>query len=187
MKEIMGILLAAGKSTRFGSNKLLHQLGNGNCIAQQAAKTLIKNIPNSIAIMNNNETELSRLFSAYGFTCIVNNQYQSGMGSSIACAIKNTNNAQACVIALADMPFIKSSTIKSIIKKMGKEKCIIAPSYKGKRGHPVLFSQHFFAELSKLNNDVGAKELIRKNQSCLTLIEVNDSGIIKDIDILDDI
>jgi len=187
MTEIIGVLLAAGQSSRFGSNKLLHKLDNGNYIAQQSAKTLNEVFSNSIAIVNKNETKLSRIFSNCGLTSVVNEQYKFGISSSIACAMKNINNAQACVIALADMPFIKVETLKKIVGKMKNEKCIIAPCHKGKRGHPVLFSRHFFAELSQLNNDVGAKELIKNSEKHLTLIEVNDVGVIKDIDKLTDI
>ena len=192
MTNITGILLAAGQSTRFGSNKLLHLLDNGKTIAQQAAETIIQTCPNSIAVINNNATpQLVEILSSSGLNIIKKHQAEEGqnmgMGGSIACGVKALSNSEACLIALADMPFIKPATIKVILQRVQNSKCIIAPQYKDQRGHPVLFSKHFFSELAQLNSEVGAREVIKNNQEYLILVDVDDTGITRDIDSKDDL
>ncbi|RDH85708.1 MAG: nucleotidyltransferase family protein [endosymbiont of Galathealinum brachiosum] len=187
MSKITGILLAAGQSTRFGTNKLIHVLDNGKTIALQAAETLLQACPHSIAVISPDSTRLLKLFTNNHYTVITNTRSHNGMGSSIACAINEIKKTDACLIALADMPFIKVETINSISQQLNNNKCIIAPTYKGKRGHPVLFSKHFFPELAELCNDKGARDIIKNNKKYLKLIDVNDAGIIKDIDTISDI
>ena len=188
MTNITGLLLAAGKSTRFGSNKLLHLLDNGKTIVQQAAETIIQACPDSIAVINNNTTpQLVEILSSSGLTIIKNHQAENGMGSSIACAVKALSKPDACLIALADMPFIKPATIKIMLQRVQYTKYIIAPQYKEQRGHPVLFSKHFFSELTRLNSELGAREVIKNNREYLILVDVDDTGIIRDVDSKDDL
>ena len=80
------------------------------------------------------------------------------------------------------MPFIKSATIKIMLQQIQNTKCIIAPKYKNQRGHPVLFSKHFFSELAQLNSETGARDVIKNNRKYLILIDVEDKGITRDID-----
>ncbi|MCK5361307.1 MAG: nucleotidyltransferase family protein, partial [Gammaproteobacteria bacterium] len=188
MTNITGILLAAGQSTRFGSDKLLHPLGNGKTIAQQAAETIIQACPDSIAVINNNTaSQLVEVLIDDGFNVIENHYAEDGMGSSIACGVKALSNSDACLIVLADMPFIKQETIESMLQLFKNTKCIISPKCKDQRGHPVLFSKHFFSELTQLNGEKGARDIIENNREYLMLIDVDDTGIIKDIDIKSDL
>ena len=187
MTNITGLLLAAGQSTRFGSDKLLHILDNGKSIAQQAAEKIIHACPDSLAIINKNSPELKKILTNSGLNIIENNHSKDGMGSSIACGVKTLNHADACLIALADMPFIEPETIKTLLKKLTNTPCIIAPSYKNQRGHPVLFSRHFFSELIQLDGDMGARDIIKNNQAHLMLVDTDDAGVIWDIDTKDDL
>ena len=188
MTNITGILLAAGQSARFGSDKLLYPLGNGKTIAQQAAETIIQACPDSIAVINNNTaSQLVEILTDDGFNVIENHHAEDGMGSSIACGVKALSNSEACLIALADMPFIKPATIKTVLQLFKNTKCIISPKHKDRRGHPVLFSKHFFFELTQLNGEKGARDVIENNREYLILVDVDDAGIVRDIDIKDDL
>lgn len=186
MKNYVGVLLAAGSSTRFKTNKLLHILPNGKTILEQSAQTLIKLCPDSIAIVNDNSA-INDTLSDLGFRVFVNQFAEKGLGSSIACAVSHSANANGWLLCLADMPFIKPHTFNLVLKNIANNKMIIAPTYKQQRGHPVYVSHHFYHELIHLDQDYGARYIIKNNRDDLILIDVDDSGILKDIDKPDDL
>ena len=185
-KNIAGILLAAGHSVRFGSDKLLHPLNKGNAMVEQSAQRLLQACPNSLAVIQNKTSGPGTLLAATGLSLIENHQPQLGMGSSIACGVSATADADAWLICLADMPFIQVETYETILQNLQDTKAIFAPTYQGQRGHPVLFSKHFIDDLSSLNSDTGARNIISCNKDHLRLIELNDPGILQDIDKMSD-
>lgn len=186
-KEIVGILLAAGRSTRFGSDKLLHPLDSGRTVGEQSALNLVQACPISIAVVAGSNSPLAQALGSTGLKIIDNTHNNQGMGSSIACGVRATVDADAWLIALADMPFIQSETIENIMKGMLRNECITAPEYRKQRGHPVAFSKHFRAELLALSGDAGAKRIISENAERLALIKVDDPGVLHDVDMRDDI
>ena len=185
--NIVGILLAAGQSTRFGENKLLHPLTDGKTIVEHSVNNLLSACSNSIVVINNNTDPLKKILSETTIKFIENTNAEKGMGSSIARGVLATADADGWLIVLADMPFVQSKTIHLIMQNIKQSKCIIAPSFKQQRGHPVYFSKHFFKELVQLNEDFGARQIIKKYQDKITLIEIDDIGIFRDIDVLDDL
>jgi molybdenum cofactor cytidylyltransferase len=112
---------------------------------------------------------------------------QYGIGHSIACGISETKNAHGWVIALADMPFIKTSTIKSVVKALQGGALIAAPKCGGKRGHPVGFSQELYNELIQLKGDTGGKGLLSRYGSDVVEVRCQDAGIFIDIDTPEDL
>jgi molybdenum cofactor cytidylyltransferase len=179
----VGILLAAGQSTRFGTNKLLHPLADGTPMAVAAARTLQAAVERSIAVVADTESELARLLAQQGLQVIANPCAEDGMGTSIACGVAASPDASGWVIALADMPFIPASIVQSLVVGLARGADIIAPCYQGRRGHPVGFASRHAAALRQLHADSGAHGVIAANSQTLELIETGDAGVIVDIDI----
>jgi molybdenum cofactor cytidylyltransferase len=122
-----------------------------------------------------------------GLKVVVNEQAQQGMGSSIACGVRTTQDATGWLITLADMPYIKIETIKKIANRLKDGADLVAPFFEQQRGHPVGFSQRYKTELLALNDDVGARNILEKHRHQLELIQTHDTGIVKDIDYTRDI
>jgi len=186
--NITGILLAAGASTRFGSNKLLHRLPpDGQTILEKAAQNLAS-VSNHLHIICDPHNQI---FTPYlnnlGYEYIDNPRTELGMGTSIACGVKATAHADAWLITLGDMPFIRPQTIKRISLALAAGNKIVAPFYQGQRGHPVGFSRDYYAQLCSLNLDSGAGNIIKDNPNDVFSIEVDDPGICQDVDQLSDI
>jgi molybdenum cofactor cytidylyltransferase len=104
------------------------------------------------------------------------------MGASIACGITASSSAQAWVIALADMPFIQMTTLQQLVALLRQGEIIVAPQYRGKRGHPVGFNYRWYTELSQLQGEPGARSLLQRHADQITLFPCDDAGIHQDID-----
>jgi len=187
----VGILLAAGKSTRFGSNKLLHPVIENTPMILLSAKKLVSVLPNSIIVINRSLSFLTPQLEQMGLRVVINEQAEQGMGSSIACGVQasesTTESHSGWLIMLADMPYIETETIKLLADKLKQGANLVAPVLKQQRGHPVGFSSYFKNELLALNKDMGARQILKNHQSELELVPVNDDGVILDIDQLRDI
>lgn len=185
--QLTAILLAAGQSRRFGSPKLLHPLGNGTALGIFAAQKLSEVFENVLVVINANSPDLAKLYQALGVQVIVNQQAEQGLGTSLAQGITHSSTSQGWLIALADMPFISVLTIRAVADALSNGALIAAPTYQGKRGHPVGFSACFKQELMALNQDLGASVLLKHYAEQIHLIPTHDAGILQDIDTPDDL
>lgn len=183
---ITGLLLAAGASTRFASNKLVHPLSDGTPIAVAAARNLRQVISCPFAIVRPADFALTGLLRAEGLEIVVCDRAMEGMGHSLACGVAAAPNADGWLIALADMPFVSPQTILNVAHHLQAGAAIAAPSLNGMRGHPVGFDRRFYADLRTLEGDSGARHLLSRHADKTTLIECHDPGIHRDIDTLAD-
>ena len=181
--NVVAILLAAGSAKRFGSDKLLHALPHEVPIAIQAARHLgavfEKNV---LVVVRPESTALSDLFRSEGCKVVVCGNAAEGMGASLACGVRAAADAEGFVVALADMPFIRSSTIAAVRDALAAGAPLAAPYFRARRGHPVGIAGSFRAELEALQGDEGARRLLDAHAGKLVKIPVGDPGVIRDID-----
>jgi molybdenum cofactor cytidylyltransferase len=180
--RIVGILLAAGSASRFGSDKLLHPLRHGVPIAAQAARHLKNAGVRIVAAVRPNASELSALLQAEGCEVVVCEHADEGMGAGLACAVRAAGHADGYLIALADMPFIHPDTIRRVVGRLAAGAAIVAPAWRGERGHPVGFSASFRDRLERLTGDAGARDLLVAERAALELIDCDDPGVVRDVD-----
>lgn len=183
----MGIILAAGASSRFGGNKLLYPLRNGVPIALLSARPLCQIMQKVIAIIPPHQNKLEQLFINEDIEPVIFSDAEKGMGASLSYAVRNIKNADGWIICLADMPYIKQETISIVSKNLADRASIVYPTYNGRKGHPVGIGGHYYNELSMLDDDSGAQEILAKHKNHVMEIPCNDPGILHDIDTLDDI
>lgn len=182
----VGVLLAAGQSSRFGTNKLLHPLIDNTPMLLLSAEKLATVLPDSVVVINRELADLSSQLEQLGLHVVVNEQAEQGMGSSIACAIRASESinpdAGGWLILLADMPYIETRTIQQLLRQLEQGAAMVAPVYRQQRGHPVGFNQRYKNELLALNRDTGARDILKKYKRHLRLLPVEDDGILIDID-----
>ena len=187
MSEVVGILLAAGSSRRFGSDKLLHSLPDGTPIGTAAARALIKALPVSFAVVRPGDQPLIETFSDVGLQVIENPLADQGMGTSLAAGVRASIGAGGWLIALADMPWVRPATMSALVDRLYKGASIVAPVYGGRRGHPVGFSSDWGDDLKVLPGDEGARGVIAGNADRIELLSTGDAGVLEDVDIPADI
>jgi molybdenum cofactor cytidylyltransferase len=189
MPSIVGILLAAGEGSRFGGDKLLAPMpadsgaeSSGVPLGAVAGSRLVDALPDAIAVVRPRDARLSACLSAVGLRVVRCANADEGMGASLACGVSAARDADGWVIALADMPWIASATIRAIAAALARGADIAAPSYRGERGHPVGFARRHYDTLAALTGDTGARSLIERSLSRITWIDVDDAGVLRDVD-----
>jgi molybdenum cofactor cytidylyltransferase len=171
-RPIVGILLAAGSASRFGGEKLLARLPDGTPIGVAALRHLAAAVDTVVAVVRSRDELLAAALA-------------EGMGASLAWGVCAAPVAAAWVIALADMPWVEPVTMAGVVDALHGGATVAAPSYRGRRGHPVGFAARCYGELSALSGDEGAKAVVDRYQ--VTLIDTDDAGVLRDVDTRQDL
>jgi len=185
--DVVGILLSAGHSRRFGAkNKLIQKLPDSRMLALSSAQNLLTALPQSIAVVRPQHMELQSTLTAAGMQLVLCGEHEQEMGDSLVSGIRHAirlyPESRGFVIALGDMPCIQPQTIREIASRIDAGRSIVVPTYQGKRGHPVGFAAKFTADLLVLNGDQGARVLFERYPAEVERFECNDPGILLDID-----
>jgi molybdenum cofactor cytidylyltransferase len=184
---LVGILLAGGASTRFGSNKLLHPLPDGTPIAVASLGNLKAALPRVVAVVRPGADAVAQLLRAGGAEVTVCDRADDGMGTTLAHAVRAARDADGWVVALADMPFIRADTIRRVAERLAAGAALVAPRYAGARGHPVGFASRFGTALAGLTGDAGARDLLRAEAGALEPVDCDDPGVVRDVDTPEDL
>lgn len=184
---IAGILLAAGKSTRFGANKLLHPLSDGTPLVVAALRHLQQGVDEVITVVRADDAELMQRLAQEQARLVVCAEAERGMGTSLACGVRATSQADGWLVALGDMPHIPPGVVARLGDRLRNGAAIVAPIHNGRRGHPVGFHREFLEPLCKLDGDSGARAILEANAARLELVVSDSAGVLWDIDTPEDL
>ena len=192
--RIVGILLAGGVGARFGGAKLLaplpvasHGVAAGTPIGAAACIHLMAALNDVVAVTRPRDPMLAAALRGTGARVVECAQAHEGMGASLACGAAAASDADGWIVALADMPWIAPATIIRVVEALASGAEIVAPNRRGERGHPVGFAKSYGPLLASLTGDEGARAVIAARQWVVQLVEVDDPGILRDIDIPSDL
>jgi molybdenum cofactor cytidylyltransferase len=170
MQRIAAVVLAAGRSVRFEGTKLLAQVGSVPLL-RIVVEDVVRAVDCVVVVLGHNAEQVRTALSGLPVQSVVNPRYAEGMGTSVAAGVsalpKKTN---AVLIALGDQP-VRAQVIAELIACYGRgQHAIVAPTYNGVRGNPVLFDRKLFHELESLTGDRGARDLIERHHRLLTVV-----------------
>ncbi len=192
--RIVAVLLAAGSGSRFGGAKLLaplprdsHGVVAGTPIGVASALHLAAAVPEVVAVVRTGDTALTQVLRDARVRVVGCAQAHEGMGASLACGIAAARDADAWIVALADMPWCAPTTIAAVVEALQRGAQLVAPVLRGRRGHPVGFAAQFGPALLALRGDEGARTVLRDHQDGMLLIEVDDPGALGDVDRKEDL
>ncbi len=187
--RIVGVLLAAGRGTRFGGGKLAaalpqasHGVAAGTPVGVASARHLRAALDEVVAVVRPEDTVLAADLAATGARIVPCRHADDGMGSSLACGVASVRDADGWIVALADMPWIAPATITAVAAALRAGSTMVAPAYRDQRGHPVGFAASCGAALAALRGDAGARSLLRERADALAVVVVDDPGVIGDVD-----
>ena len=184
MGTVSAILLAAGEARRMGRLKQLMPLGSSTMVEQALDNLLASRVSEVIVVLGHKAEEVKKKIADRPVKITLNPVYSQGMGTSIAAGLDLVGSqAGAVLLALADQPFVDSQTIDRLVEEFqAHEKGIVIPTYQGSRGHPIIFSMKYKAQLSGLTSDIGGREIIKEHPTDILEVAVDCEGIIIDID-----
>lgn len=182
MGGLAGLLLAAGRSTRFGSDKLLHRLPDGRSLLQASLAPLSAAADRTLVLVRPGPSPLHAHLVAEGIPYLEVPEADLGMGTTLAFGIRATAQAEGWLVGLADMPCLDPATAVRIAHALRRGALLAAPMHMGRRGHPVGFAVCWQAELAALHGDQGARALLQKAAAQIEAVEVHDPGCLLDID-----
>lgn len=178
------ILLAAGFSRRFGSIKLNAVLPDGDTVFQHTSRLLSGTFADIIVVTRPALRDAGVLAHSdiSDSQIVLCHDANLGMGHSLACAMRALpQHWDACLVCLADMPFIKTSSLQKIVDSANPHRIVI-PQFNNQRGHPICFGRDFFAELAQSQGDTGGRGVIGRHPDKVDLLTLDDAGILQDID-----
>jgi molybdenum cofactor cytidylyltransferase len=184
-----GILLAAGAGRRFDpdgrQDKLLQALPDGEAVALRSAARLLAALPDVVAVVRPGALHLSQRLRAAGCRVEVCDEAGSGMAASLVCGLRHSADSAGWVVALADMPYLHTTTVSALLDALRAGADIAVPVHQGRRGNPVGFSRVYLPQLLELKGDQGARALLHEH--AVMEITVDDAGIHRDIDTRSDL
>ncbi len=184
---ISSILLAAGQSKRMnGENKLTKKI-KGLPLINHSIKNILNSSIDEIIIVLGHEKEIIEKFidKDKKIKLVFNKNFDNGMASSIKVGLDRlSKNTEVFFICLGDMPEVKPNIYNKLVENKNNNK-IVVPIYNNMQGNPVLFPMSMKKEIMQLDGDVGAKEVLSKNQDKILNLKINDEGIIKNYNTLD--
>lgn len=199
--DIAAIVLAAGSSHRFGSDKLLHPLTRQGVTLPLAAHSLLPWLNTfehtTVVVKRGSEAFCSAISTALASALgtsrsaaihwLVCDCAESGMAASLACGVHANHQAAGWLIGLADMPALPSAAIAAVRDSLVDGANLAATSYAGQRGHPVGFAPIYYDELLALRGDSGARSLVERDRANLVLTKITSNGIHADVDMPSDL
>ena len=175
------IVLAAGASQRFGQPKMLASLADGTPMLL-ATLAKYQAVFDEVTVVVRLDSHLQALLDKNGVKLVHSPKADQGMSQSLIVGVQANINADACLIALGDMPYIKTDTIERLCG-MASSTNICMPIHQGNNGNPVIFGKDFYSDLLKIRGDQGAKRITQQYANKLQGLEVDDQGVLHDIDI----
>ncbi|MEW6299032.1 MAG: nucleotidyltransferase family protein [Thermodesulfobacteriota bacterium] len=186
---ISGILLAAGESRRMGRPKALLRYHGQTFLERGCAAFLAAGVDELVVVLGARADELRGAAPVHpAVRVVVNTRAFQGQLSSLMVGIGTLSpGSEAAVVNLVDHPLVTADTIRALITAFRVTPApILIASYRGRRGHPVVFSAELYGELLAAPLDQGAKAVVRKDPTRVREIPLDDPGILADIDTPED-
>lgn len=205
---IAAVILASGFSRRMGRSKLTLKIG-GRTLLQRAldAVTQANGIDRCLVVLRPEHTHLVKRLtpplssqadaselrtqnSEPGIEFLLNNHAAEGQSAGIRLAadrLAANPHCEAAIFAVVDQPFLGPEVFEALVEAWRQRRAqILASSYRGQRGNPVLFGRRFFPELAQLKGDVGGREVLGRHPEAVAEVAMPDPKAGWDVDTWDD-
>lgn len=185
-EKATAIVLAAGRSQRFGNeNKLLHDFGGQPILRKTVESVLAAGLGDVVVVTGHEADDVERALNGLDVKCVRNATPWAGMGTSLAVgASAVSEDAKAIMIVLGDMPSLTADTMRRLLDAFEPDagQDIAVPVCDGRRGHPVVFGNRYLLKLRALSGDEGARSILQGAPERIQAVRVDDPGVLLDID-----
>lgn len=188
---VAGIILAAGRSTRMGRSKAMLMTPDGMTFVARLLQALAGGgVDAPLVVGRPDDTELQREVDSAGARFVMNPDADGGgQLSSLLAGLRKADRPgiRALMVTPVDAPMVRSETVSRLIAVFRDTSgSIVRPRYQGRHGHPVIFSRELFEDLRHASPATGAKAVLRAHENAIINVDVDDPGVIADIDTPED-
>ncbi|MGH8012483.1 MAG: nucleotidyltransferase family protein [Candidatus Binataceae bacterium] len=184
MLDLDGILLAAGESRRMGYPKPLLKIGD-QLFIERAIETMRGAAERLIVVLGAHAERIRACVTTEQAIVLVENpNYRRGQLSSLKAGLARVRpNAAGVIVHLADHPMVQAATFATLKRQYESTgKPLAIARYQGRRGHPVIFGRALFNELMSAPEERGARVVVNADPSRVAYADVDDSGVVLDLD-----
>lgn len=177
--RVAALLLAAGQGRRMGGpNKLLATVG-GTPLVRIAAAAALKSKAASLTVVTGHRADDVRAaLDGLDVKLVHNPDHMQGLSTSLRAGIESLPpDVDGVIVLLADMPGVGTATIDRLIEAFRPDEgvLVVVPTFKGKRGNPVVWSSRFFQALAAVQGDTGGRHLIGEHPDAVAEVEIGES------------
>ncbi len=185
LPRVAAIVLAAGRASRMGSNKLVAEVG-GKPLIRHVVEAAMHSAAAPVIVVTGNEGAAVRKALVSPAPVFVDNpDFSKGLSASLKCGLNALPaNCDGALVLLGDMPGVGAGLIDKLIAAFdpGEERAICVATHGGQRGNPVLWARRFFPEMLAIEGDVGARQLMEQYGELVCEVEAGDDAPLVDID-----
>jgi len=174
---VAGLVLAAGEGRRFGGPKAVALL-DGERLVDRAVRLLRDGGCAPVVVVAG-----AAPLDVDGATVVENPEWRSGMGSSLRVGLASMSGVDAAVLITVDTPWLGAEAVRRVRAAHAAGAAVAVATYGGRRGHPVLLDQAYFAEAATLAvGDVGARAFLAARPELVTPVPCDGTGTPDDVD-----
>jgi molybdenum cofactor cytidylyltransferase len=189
-EKFVAVVLAAGKGSRFGGDKVMAILPSGERVIDVVMEKVARVFDDYVCVVRKEDHVLQHHLQEKQWQWVIAETAGEGMSHSLIGGLEVFPNAAGWLFVLADMPYVLESTfvtLKGSLEGSDHLPKIVIPHCSDQAGNPIGLSRHFGAELRQLSGDVGARSIVKKNSQSRLVVDVQDKGIFHDIDVPSDL
>lgn len=161
------IMLAAGNSRRFGSNKLVYHVEGKEMYLHTleqlflVKEALQEGVSCQITVVTQYQ-EITEAAKKMGAHVLLNAHPEEGISSSLKIGLRANLDSRACLFTVADQPWLTAETVECLIREfLESGRDIGCISQDGTPGNPCIFAEKYYQELLMLEGDKGGKKVLK--------------------------
>ncbi len=182
---VAAIILAAGRSTRMGANKLLADVGGAPMVRVVAQAVLASAARPVLVVTGHQADEVRAALAGLEVKCVANPDFAQGLATSLKAGLRAVpSDADGVLVVLGDMPRVTSEHLDRLSAAFAASggSAVVVPTHEGRRGNPVLWPRALFAGMLALDGDAGARRLLASHADRVREVDLATDAIFLDVD-----
>jgi molybdenum cofactor cytidylyltransferase len=177
--SIAGLILAAGESRRMGFPKALLRYREETFLDTLVG--LFSQYCSPVIVVLGAHADRIRAERQRAASFVFNPHFQLGMTTSLQCGLRAVPaESEGVLLTLVDHPAVSPATLDLLLAQ--PRPVLRVPRYRARRGHPVWFSRRLIPEFLALSEDAAARDVVHSHFPEAEFLDLDDSGIVADID-----